>query len=226
MCSEDREECTLRDMDASDRNPGPQECVLTMRNLTERESHSAGHDCGVRKLMSRNSHSASIPDMEWGGGAMTTWSRLRPVTVTIRRPNCCPFSSLGQHHVGTSHPLGRLWEGRQACGLGEGHWRPNAVKILSQWWVARFLGGRQWPHRSHLEILGAKGDAPGSGDWVSYTLFYVGGSTLICLYFRVPGQGKIKNSSSWLGSLDLGLFQTPVRPHAHPQSRIPLKASL
>lgn len=97
---------------------------------------------------------------------------------------------------------------------------------VSQWWVARFLGGIQWPHRSHLEILGAKGDVPGTGDWVSCALFYVGGSTLICLYFRVPEQGKIKNSLGSLGSLDLELFQTRVRLHAHPQIWFPLKSKL
>lgn len=56
-------------------------------------------------------------------------------------------------------------------------------------------------------------------DWVSHAMFYMGGSTLICLYFRVPGQGKIENSlgSLSLGSLDLRLFQTHVRPHTQPQ---------
>lgn len=37
VCSQDKGECTLCDTAASDRNPGPQECVPTMRNLTERE---------------------------------------------------------------------------------------------------------------------------------------------------------------------------------------------
>lgn len=125
--------------------------------------------------------------------------------------------------MGTSHPLGRLWEGRQVCCLGEGNWRPN---LISLWWVARFLSRIQWPHRSHLEIPGAKGDARGTGDWVSHAIFYVGGSTLICLYFRVPGQGKIKNSLGSLGSLDLRLFQTHVKPHAHPLRWFPLNSKL
>lgn len=78
--------------------------------------------------------------------------------------------------------------------------------MVQDWWVARFLGGIQGPHRSHLELLGAKGDALvlESGLHVLYSTWV--GPILICLYFKVPGQGKIKNSLGSLGSPDLRLF--------------------
>jgi hypothetical protein len=45
-------------------------CAHDEESNREGKADSAGHDCGVRKLTSLDSHSASIPDMKWDGSVM------------------------------------------------------------------------------------------------------------------------------------------------------------
>lgn len=209
----------MHDMAASDRNPAPPGmCAHDEESNSRGKAASAGYDCGIRKLTSLNSHSAGIPDMKWDGSVIVTWDRS--VTVSTRRPNYCAFSSPGQQ---PSHPLGRLWEGRLASCLEEGKWRPKPVMIHCH------HGGWLGSCVASEDLIGATGGKERCS-WhqnLGFACFVPCG--WFCSHQLIlwgPGQGEIRNSLGSLGSLDLRIFQTHVRPQARQQSWFPLKSQL